>query len=111
MESVIKSHSWHQLIMENFKNQTNRVGRLNPTESEDIMIYTATWHRYPHGIEGEEMTSNSRDFDCFVNALNFLTKRVEIIKGINWAGGYIEDENGNWLYEILDDGSHIDNRK
>ena len=75
------------------------------------MIYTATWHRYPHGIEGEEMTSCSRDFDCFVNALNFLTKRVEIIKGINWAGGYIEDENGNWLYEILDDGSHIDNRK
>jgi hypothetical protein len=92
-------------------NQTNRAEAVSSAESEDIMIYTATWHRYPHGIEGEEMTSCSRDFDCFVNALNFLTKRVEIIKGINWAGGYIEDENGKWLYNITDSGEHIDYRE
>lgn len=75
------------------------------------MTYTVTWHRYPHGIEGEEMTSNSRDFDSFEKALKFLEKRVEIIMSINWAGGYIEDENGNWLYDITDTGETTDNRK
>ena len=27
------------------------------------MMYTVTWWRYPHGIEGEEMDCKSKDFN------------------------------------------------
>lgn len=75
------------------------------------MKYDVKWFRYPHGIEGEEMIANRREFDSFPKALAFLEKRVEIIRSINWAGGHIEDVKGNWIYDITDCGEVIDNRK
>lgn len=74
------------------------------------MTYTVTWQRYPHGIEGEAMDCNRRDFDDIEKAIKFLHGRLNHIKSINWAGGYIEDENGKDLYCIYDDGSAEDYR-
>lgn len=75
------------------------------------MKYDVKWFRYPHGIEGEEMIANWREFDSFSKALAFLEKRVAVIRSINWAGGHIEDEKGNWIYDITDCGEVIDNKK
>lgn len=72
-------------------------------------IYTVTWFRYPHGIEGECMDCKSREFDSLEKAIAFLHRRCEIIMSINWAGGYVEDERGREIYTIFDDGSVEDN--
>lgn len=68
-------------------------------------MFTAVWYRYPHGIEGEEMECKSRDFNSFEKAKAFLQGRAKVIKGINWAGGHVEDSNLNWVYELTDDYS------
>lgn len=73
-------------------------------------MYTVTWHRYPHGIEGEEMDCNWREFDDIEKAIRFLHGRVKLIKSVNWAGGYIEDENCKELYAIYDSGESEDLR-
>lgn len=72
--------------------------------------FCVTWFRYPHGIEGENMESNSREFSIFESARKFLEKRMDVIKGVNWAGGYIEDQNGKMLYDITDQYSVTDYR-
>ena len=72
--------------------------------------FCVTWFRYPHGIEGESMESNSREFSTFESARKFLEKRTDVIKGVNWAGGYIEDQNGKMLYDITDQYSITDYR-
>lgn len=74
-------------------------------------MYTVYWYRYPHGMENEAMTANWRDFDSLEKAINFLNGRVKLIKSINWAGGHVEDENRNWLYEIDYEGNEEDNRE
>lgn len=79
--------------------------------SSNCSMYTVTWHRHPNGIEGEEMTYCWRDFQDLEKAIAFLNKRVMLIKSINWAGGYIEDETGDLIYEIDDEGDAFDNRK
>lgn len=73
-----------------------------------IIVY---WHRYPHGVQGEEMTACCREFDSLKEAIAFLEKRFYRIKSINWAGGYIEDNNGNWIYDITDCGDVSDSRR
>ena len=74
-------------------------------------MYTVYWYRYHHGKEDEAMTANWRDFDSLEKAINFLDGRAKLIKSINWAGGHVEDENRNWLYEIDWEGNEEDNRE
>lgn len=66
-------------------------------------MYTVTWNRYPHGVEGESMDCKWKEFDSLDKAQAFLIKRSHIIKGIYWAGGYIEDSNGDMVYNITAD--------
>ena len=66
------------------------------------MTYTVTWYRFPNGIEGEAMDSKSRDFDNLEKAVAFARRRAEIIRGIYWAGAFVEDENGNEILNITD---------
>ena len=56
------------------------------------------------------MESNSREFSTFESARKFLEKRTDVINGVNWAGGYIEDQNGKMLYDITDQYSVTDYR-
>ncbi len=74
-------------------------------------MYTVVWYRYPHGIEGEGMDSKWREFDDLNKAMNFLDGRYDRIRGIYWAGGYVEDENGKWVYEINNNGGVFVNGK
>ena len=57
------------------------------------MKYTVVWNRFPTGHETDEMISNSRDFETFEKALDFLNGRVKLIKSTHWAGGYIEEDD------------------
>jgi hypothetical protein len=66
--------------------------------------HTVYWYRYPHGIEGEAMESKSRDFTDYGKAVAFLEKRHDIIGGIYWAGGRVENEDGFVRYELTDGG-------
>ena len=66
--------------------------------------HTVYWYRYPHGIEGEAMESKSRDFADYGKAVAFLEKRHDIIGGIYWACGRVENEDGFVRYELTDGG-------
>jgi hypothetical protein len=66
-------------------------------------MYTVSWHRYPNGIEGQSMTCKSKGFEDIEKAIDFLNKKANAIRGIYWAGGYVEDEKFNIIHEILAD--------
>ena len=75
------------------------------------MTYTVFWFRYPHGIEGEAMDCNTKEFTDAEKAIQFLRGRLMRIKSLNWAGGYVqEDETGKELYSIDDEGCAEDFR-
>jgi hypothetical protein len=73
-------------------------------------MITVHWFRYPHGIEGEAMKGDFKSFENSEKAIDFLHKKVKRIKGINWAGGYVEDEELELLYEITSDCEVCDHR-
>ncbi len=73
-------------------------------------LYTAFWNRYPHGIEGEEMKTSFRLFESAQKAVDFLNGRLQAIKSVNWAGGYVTDREDNVIYQIWDDGEIEDHR-
>lgn len=73
-------------------------------------IYTAFWNRYPHGIEGEEMATSYKFFADAQKAIDFLNGRHEKIKSVNWAGGYVTDNEQNTIYQIWSDGEAEDHR-
>ena len=66
------------------------------------MTYTVTWYRYPNGNEEEAMDSKCRDFDNIEKAVAFARHRAEIIRGIYWAGAFVEDEDGKEILNITD---------
>lgn len=63
-------------------------------------MYTVHWCRYPHGHEEEAMENKYKEFDNLDKAIKFLLGRLHTIKSVNWAGGWIEDEQGKWVYVI-----------
>lgn len=73
-------------------------------------LYTVFWNRYPHGIEGEEMATSFRFFESAQKAVDFLNGRLQVIKSVNWAGGYVTDGEENVIYQIWDDGEIEDHR-
>jgi hypothetical protein len=66
--------------------------------------YTAYWHRYPHGKEGEAMDCKQRDFTDYEKAVEFLNGRHKTIGGVYWAGGRVENADGFVRYELTDGG-------
>lgn len=74
------------------------------------MTYVVTWHRYPHGVEGEPMSCKSREFSDLEKAINFLRGRLEKIQSVNWAGGYIDSDEVDMIYSITDEGTIYDER-
>lgn len=66
-------------------------------------MYDVTWFRFEHGCESDAMISKSRSFDSFDKAKMFLLKRMQLISGLYWAGGFVEDSNGNLLFDISSD--------
>ena len=67
-------------------------------------MFEVTWFRFEHGHERDAMTSKSRTFDTYDKAKSFLLKRMQVISGIYWAGGMVEDEIGNIILDITSDG-------
>jgi len=67
--------------------------------------FKVTWFRFEHGHEWDAMTSKSRTFDTYDKAKSFLLKRMQVISGIYWAGGMVEDEMENIILEITSDGN------
>ena len=73
--------------------------------------FEVIWFRFEHGHEWDAMTSKSRTFDTYDKAKSFRLKRMQVISGIYWAGGTIEDEMGNIILEITSDGDVEEKRK
>jgi len=65
------------------------------------MKYTVNWHRYKYGNESDPMIGDFKYFANKEDAIVFLEKKANRIRGIYWAGGYVEDSTGNTIYEIL----------
>lgn len=77
------------------------------------MTYTVAWCRYPHGIKGEAVSVKTREFSDLEKAINFLLGRLEKIKSVNWAGGYIDSDESDELdmiYSITEEGTIYDDR-
>ena len=49
---------------------------------------------------GRKTTSNSKEFDEFQKAVDFLRKRKLNIISDYWAGGYVEDTKGIKIFSI-----------
>jgi predicted transcriptional regulator len=67
-------------------------------------MYTTTRRFFPNGIEGEEMDCTILEHESYEKALNYCHRYS---KGLRFAGVIIEDENGNEVYELLDNGEEI----
>ncbi len=67
-------------------------------------MFEVTWYRFEHGHEWDAMVSKSRSFDSYKKAKAFLLKRLQVISGIYWAGGMVEDEKGNIILDITSEG-------
>lgn len=67
--------------------------------------FEVTWFRFEHGHEWDAMLSKSRTFNTYDKAKSFLLKRMQVISGLYWAGGMIEDEKGNNLFDITSEGA------
>ncbi len=67
-------------------------------------MYSVTWHVYPNDIEGEEMDADFEYFKSLARAKSFLRQKIDEIGSIYWAGGYIEDDNGEWVVTVTDSG-------
>lgn len=71
-------------------------------------MFFTTRYFFPHGIEGESMNTTFKQWDNLENAIDYCHRYA---KGIRFAGVSLEDENGNLIYEISDNGIITDNRK
>lgn len=70
-------------------------------------MYTVTRSYYPHGVEGECMENNTKDFEDIEKAIKYAHRYA---KGTRFAGVRVEDEKGKLLYEITSDSDAYDYR-
>jgi len=70
-------------------------------------MFTTTRYFYPHGIEGEAMSTTTKNFNDLDKAIKHAKRYAT---GLRFAGVQVEDEKGNIIYEITSDMEAIDNR-
>ena len=57
-------------------------------------MFTVNWSRK----DGKRTTTNSKEFNDFQKAVDFLRKRKLTIISDYWAGGYVENAQGIEVY-------------
>lgn len=50
------------------------------------------------------MDADFEYFKSLARAKSFLRQKIDEIGSIYWAGGYIEDDNGEWVVTVTDSG-------
>lgn len=84
---------------------------IRSNESADInSSISVFWSYYPNGDEYDEVVTDSCDVDSVEQGIEVLIEKSNEFSGIYWAGGSVEDNNGNIFYEITSDNDHFDNR-
>lgn len=71
-------------------------------------MYMTTRQFFPHGIEGEEMDCTWKEWNDLDKAIAYCHRYA---KGVRFAGVIVEDEDGNLIYELTDNGIVTDNRQ
>jgi hypothetical protein len=68
-------------------------------------VYTANCYTYPNGSEEDAMDCDSRDFPSLAKAKAHCDEFLADCESVKFAGAHVEDENGNYIYTILTDGT------
>lgn len=71
-------------------------------------MYMTTRQFFPHGIEGEEMDCTWLEWEDLDKAIAYCHRYA---KGVRFANVTVEDEKGNLIYELNNEGIITDNRK
>ena len=67
--------------------------------------YTANCYTYPNGSEEDAMDCESQDFPSLSKAKARCDEFLADCESVKFAGAHVEDENGNYIYTILTDGT------
>lgn len=75
------------------------------------MTYTAKWNNYLHGKNKGLVQSQEKRFDNLEEAVEFVKREYKNVfdNDIYWAGAHVEDEHGNRIFSIFDDGEERKN--
>ena len=68
-------------------------------------VYTANCYIYPNGSEEDAMDCDSRDFPSLAKAKAHCDEFLADCESVKFAGAHVEDEDGNYVYTILTDGT------
>ena len=64
-------------------------------------MFTTYRHFFPHGIEGEAMDCTMKEWESLEKAVAYCHRYA---KGVRFDSVYIEDEDGELIYEITSNG-------
>ena len=67
--------------------------------------YTANCYTNPNGSEEDAMDCDSRDFPSLAKAKVHCNEFLADCESVKFAGAHVEDEDGNYVYTILTDGT------
>lgn len=71
-------------------------------------MYMTTRQFFPRGIEGEEMDCTWKEWNDLDKAIAYCHRYA---KGVRFVRVTVEDEDGNLIYELTDNGIITDNRQ
>jgi hypothetical protein len=97
------------LIGDEYKNARKlllaRLGGNSSFKGGNRPTYTAHLYTYPNGEEGETMDCETFDFTSLAKAKAKCNEFLADCESLMFAGAHVENDGGDYLYEILTDGT------
>jgi hypothetical protein len=97
------------LIGDEYKNARKlllaRLGGNSSFKGGSRPTYTAHLYTYPNGDEGEAMDCETFEFTSLTKAKAKCDEFIADCESLMFAGAHIENDDGDYLYEILTDGT------
>jgi hypothetical protein len=87
-----------KLLLANLGGNSSFKGGSRPT-------YTAHCYTYPNGSEEDAMDCETTEFTSLAKAKAFCDEFLADCESIKFAGAHVEGDSGDYLYEILTDGT------
>jgi hypothetical protein len=97
------------LIGDEYKNARKlllaRLGGNSSFKGGSRPTYTAHLYTYPNGEEGEAMDCDTAEFTSLAKAKAHCDEFIADCESLMFAGAHVENDGGDYLYEILTDGT------
>lgn len=82
-----------------------RLGGNSSFKGGSRPTYTAHLYTYPNGSEEDAMDCDTQEFTSLAKAKACCDGFLADCESLKFAGAHVEGDNGDWLYEILTDGT------